>query len=68
MGMKFRGIFLTKDEFLADFSSGFKAGLHLRALRSLFFKQKFHAIGQKKNEAIPLARSDVTIARCFFIT
>ena len=40
-----------------------KAGLHLRALRSLFFEQSFHAIGQKKNEAILLARSDVMSAR-----
>ena len=40
-----------------------KAGLHLRALRSLFFEQSFHAIGQEKNEAILLAWSDVTIAR-----
>ena len=29
--------------------STLKAGLHLRALRSLFFEQSFHAIGQKKN-------------------
>ena len=36
-----------------------KAGLNLRALRSLFSEQSFHAIGQKKNEAILLARSDV---------
>ena len=40
-----------------------KAGLHLRALQTLFFEQSFHAIGQKKNEAILLARSDVMSAR-----
>ena len=40
-----------------------KADLHLRALRSHFFEQSFHAIGQKKNEAIPLERSDVTVEK-----
>ena len=32
-----------------------KAGLH--------FEQNFHNIGQKKNEAIQLARSDVTVKK-----
>ena len=40
-----------------------KAGLNLRALRSLFSEQSFHAIGQKKNEAILLAWSYVMSAR-----
>ena len=39
-----------------------KAGLPLHALRSHFFEQSFNAIGQQKNEAIPLAQSDVTVS------
>ena len=39
-----------------------KAGLHLRALRSLFFDQSFHAIGREKNEVIPLVWSNVMSA------
>ena len=37
-------------------------GLNSRALQSLFFEQSFQAIGQKKNEAILLARYDVMSA------
>ena len=33
------------------------------ALRLHFFEQSFRAIGQKKNEAILLARSDVTVEK-----
>jgi len=37
------------------------AGLHLHALQSHFLEQSFHAFGQKKNETIPLARSNVAV-------
>ena len=40
-----------------------KAGLNFRALWSHFFEQSFHSIDQKKNEAIPLAHSDVTVEK-----
>ena len=41
------------------YQSHFKAGLHLCALRTDFFNQRFHVIGQKKNEA--LAQFGVTV-------
>ena len=37
-------------------------GLFARAAVALF-KQSFHSIGQKKNEAIALAQSDVTVEK-----
>ena len=40
-----------------------KAGLHLRVLQLHFFEQSFHAIDLKKDEAIPLARSYVTVEK-----
>ena len=43
-----------------------KAGLHLSALRSHFFEQSFHAIGQKKNEAISFVRKKLKCIRLFF--
>ena len=43
-----------------------KAGLHLRALRSLLFKKSFYAIGKRKKEASPLVPFDVTVDVKFF--